>query len=358
MESGAVANHGAEIASCGKKAFIVTGRNSAKASGALDDVIAVLRKAGIGYHIFDEVSANPETETVRQGSILLKEQGCNFIIAIGGGSPIDAAKAISLMVANNLDIADIYKVERYKAGLPLVAIPTTAGTGSEVTQYSVLTNSSTKIKAGFGCEFAFPKLAMCDARYTLSASETVTRDTAIDAFSHLLEGIYSNRYNEFLMPLILRGLKLIYENLSQCLQEPRALRYREALMLASTYGGMVIAHTSTTLQHSIGYPLTSVFGVSHGLANGLVMKSIMELYEPHLCGRLDRVFEHLGVGKVGLFDWLDTLGMRFEGVIDEEFISGNLAAVMGSRNMALNPLQVTEEQVVRVYGELGVRGEG
>jgi len=349
MGNGVVTQHTADIASCGKKAFIVTGQSSAVNSGALHDVIEVLNNTDIKYHIFNQVSANPQTHIVQQGSKQLSEQNCDFIIAIGGGSPIDAAKAISLQVANKLDISDIYRVERHKCGLPLIAIPTTAGTGSEVTQYSVLTDSHTKIKAGFGSDHAFPSLALCDAKYTLSLSETVTRDTAIDALSHLLEGIYSNKYNQFLMPFILQGIRLIFQNLSECLQNPSSLPQRQALMLASTYGGMVIAHTSTTLQHSIGYPLTSLLGISHGLANGLVMKSIMNLYEPHLCGRLSMVFEYIQASKAQLFSWLDSLEMHLEGEIDESFLSQSLPQVMGSRNMALNPLNVSQEQIEAIY---------
>jgi len=347
--SNVVTQHGAELASFGKKALIITGKTSAIESGALRDITNELQALHIDYHIFNEVTANPETHIVQRGSEQMKAQNCDFLIAIGGGSPIDTAKAISLQVANKLDISELYSTEKHKTGFPLVAIPTTAGTGSEVTQYSVLTDSHTKIKAGFGSEHAFPRLALCDAKYTLSCSETVTRDTAIDALSHLLEGIYSLKYNEFLLPFILQGIKLIYENLRECLQNPQDIRHREALLFASNYGGIVIAHTSTTLQHSIGYPLTSVFGTSHGLANGLVMKSIMNLYEPHLQGRLNPVFEYIKASKSQLFTWLDSLDMHFTGTIDDAFISVNLPAVMKSRNMALNPLTVSEAQIIDIY---------
>ncbi|MCL1827788.1 MAG: iron-containing alcohol dehydrogenase, partial [Candidatus Cloacimonetes bacterium] len=235
---------------------------------------------------------------------------------------------------------------------PILAIPTTSGTGSEITQYSVITNRETSIKAGFGSEKCFPKVSFLDPKYTLSLNARVTRDTAIDALSHLLEGLYSNKYNEFLLPFIHTGVKLIYDNLSLCLKDLSCIKYRHNLMLAANYGGIVIAHTSTTLQHSIGYPLTTVFGVSHGLANGLVMRQIMNLYEPHIKDRTDRLFVKLNITKDAFFKWLDSFEMVFEGKIDEVFLKNRVPEVLKSRNMTLSPCVVNEQEITNIYKTL------
>ena len=344
-----LANYGSMIVNFGKKALLVTGKTSAEKSGVLADLLPILQRDKISYTIFSEIMENPETSVIDKGTRILNDIKCDFLIAIGGGSPIDATKAIAIQYANNLHISEIYHIEKHKKALPIIAIPTTSGTGSEITQYSVLTSSENGTKAGFGSELIFPKIAFLDAKYTFSLSKTITRDTAIDALSHLLEGLYSNKYNEYLMPIIYHGVKLIFDNLVPCMAEPANIKHREALMLASNYGGVVIAHTSTTLQHSIGYPLTTTFGVSHGLANGLVMKQIMELYEPYLNDRLTLLFNHLKITKNQFFDWLDTLQMKFVGRIDNEFLSQKVSEVMKSRNMALNPVQINEEEIKKIY---------
>ena len=360
-------NFGNEIADYGKKALIVTGKNSAIKSGVMDDLLPILDKLNIQYSVFNEIMENPDIQIISKGKDAFlqlmtsyeiagrrrcPDNICDFIIAIGGGSPLDAGKAISIMAANDLATKDIYNTALHKKAFPIIAIPTTSGTGSEVTQYSVLNNNETKTKAGFGNTLMFPKIAFLNPKYTLSLNKTITRDTAIDALSHLLEGLYSNKYNGFLLPIIYQGIKIIFENLPLCLNEPENIVYRQKLMLASNYGGIVIAHTSTTLQHSIGYPLTTIFELSHGLANGVVMKKIMDLYEPHIKNRLNDLFSFLNITKHKFFDWLDALDMRFTGKIDASFLQNRVPEVMASRNMALNPCQVNEDDIIKIYCSL------
>ncbi|MCK9329844.1 MAG: iron-containing alcohol dehydrogenase family protein [Candidatus Cloacimonetes bacterium] len=341
-----------ELSSFGKKAFIVTGKHSAKKSGALDDLLEALNTLSIEFILFNEITENPNISSIEKGSLILKQNNCDFIIAIGGGSPLDAAKAISLMYANNLNKNNIFDNSLHKSALPLIAIPTTSGTGSEVTPYSVLTNNETQIKAGFGSPLMFPKISFIDPKYTISANKHITRDTAVDALSHLLEGIYSLNHADFLQPLIFKGIELIYNYLLPCLEEPDNYQFRENLMLASTYGGMVIAHSSTTLQHSIGYPLTTVYGLSHGMANGVVMKNMMNFYEPHLDNRLNKLFEYLRINKQDFFNWLDKLDLKFEHHITEEFLTARIPEVLNSRNMAITPVKVNEEQLKKLYLQL------
>jgi alcohol dehydrogenase len=323
----------------------------------MDNLLPILLENNIKYTIFNDIMENPETAVVDKGCKVLIENDCDFVIAIGGGSPLDAAKAISLQSASEITINEIYDTTKHKKAFPIIAIPTTSGTGSEVTPYSVLNDSNTNIKAGFGSELIFPKIAFLDPKYTISLNKTITRDTTIDALSHLLEGIYSNKHNTYLLPIVLHGIRLIYKNLIPCLDNPADIECRKNIMLASNYGGIVIAHSSTTLQHSIGYPLTTEFGVSHGLANGLVMKKIMDLYEPHLHNRLDTLFDFLKISKKQFFCWLDSLEMKFIGKIDEDFISKRVPEVMRSRNMALNPLTVNEKQIIEIYSSIMNRVE-
>lgn len=345
----ALESSAALIGRMGSKAFLVTGRNGARLSGALEDVTRVLKRLGIDWQVYDRIEENPAMAAVIEGAKVLARSGCDFLIGIGGGSPIDAAKAIGLAYANQLSREELFQTEKFKRNLPLVAIPTTSGTGTETTQYSVLTDLRRRQKAGFGSDLAFPALAVCDPRYTLSLGEKVTLHTAIDALSHLLEGIYSKRRETLLYPLIRKGVKAIVENLPTALSQPGDLPARTELMRASLYGGMTIAQTSTTLQHSIGYPLTSNFGVPHGLANGIVMKRIMELYRPAVAGELDSLFRSLELSREDFFAWLDGFGLKTGLELTEEFIEAHIEEVMNSRNMANNPLRVEPATIAELF---------
>lgn len=340
------------ITGFGSKALLVTGKAGAKASGALSDVCQLLDENGISWVLFDGISENPVLESVMAGALMMAQHSCDFVIGIGGGSPLDAAKAISIACANSLGIDQLYDVSLFRRAYPIVAVPTTSGTGSEVTQYAVLTDPRTQRKAGYGHPLAYPALAVCDPRYTVSMSREVTRNTGLDALSHLLEGLYSSKREALTFPMIHKGIRLVMDNLHRAMEDPKDIAARAALMQASLYGGMAIAQAGTTLQHSIGYPLTTCFGVPHGLANGLVMKQIMMLYYPHVGSVLDEMFATIG-SSVEQFDaWLDAMDMRCDLRIDDAFIATKVPEVMGSRNMASNPFVVSDTQVARIYEEL------
>jgi alcohol dehydrogenase len=348
----ALQNAEAYLIRLGTKPLIVTGKNSAKLSGALDELIPVLKKNNAGYAIFDRVQENPSWDTVREGAKFLKDSQCDYLIAIGGGSPLDAAKAMALITANNLIEEDKITPDKFSHTFPLAAIPTTAGTGSEVTQYSVLTDASTGIKAGLGTDLAFPKLAICDPRYTLSLNNTITLYTAIDALSHLLEGIFSNKRQPLLYPLIQAGIDAIMKNLEIALNSPSNIQARTNLMQAALYGGITIAQTGTTLQHSLGYPLTTHFGIPHGLSNGIVLKQVIELYYPYLKPELDNLFLSLNITRKDFEEWLEKFPLKVELELSDEFIESQIPIVLASHNMANNPLTVTAEDIRKIYKNL------
>ncbi len=342
---GCLLNTTEDLTRLGKRAFIVTGRSSANLSGALPDLRQVLEKQKIKHYLFTEVSENPELESVHLGAELFQRSKCDFLIGLGGGSPIDAAKAISVTAANNLKERDIYQPEKLKKAFPLLAIPTTSGTGTEVTPYSVISDKELQKKAGFGNPLIFPKISYCDPEYTFSLPEKVTIDTAIDALSHLLEGIYSRKRCELLFPLIVQGVKDIVSSLKQVTEEPVDYELREKLMRGSLYGGMVIAQSGTTLQHSIGYPLTTHYGLSHGMANGIVMKTVMELFTPAVKDDLDRLFDGIGLSRKKFYQWLDNWMTRQKLSLPEEFIEQAAEEIVNSRNMTQNPRQVSREEI-------------
>ncbi len=346
---GALLQAASYILPLGTKPLLVTGRHSARLSGALDELIVVLDRADLDWELFGQVGENPSLDTIVAGAQLLREKGCDFLIGIGGGSPIDAAKAIALASANALGRDELYQTDKFKSSLPLVAIPTTSGTGTEVTQYSVLTDPVRGIKAGFGHDLAFPRLAICDPRHTLSLDPSVTLNTAIDALSHLLEGIYSRKRQPLICPLIHSGARAILRHLQPVLANPKDLKSRTELMRAALYGGIAIAQTGTTLQHSLGYPLTTAFGMPHGLSNGIVMRQVLELFYPALREELDALFSALGLSLSGFEAWLEGLSLTAKLELSDAFIEKSVSEVMASRNMANNPFEVNAGQIRDIY---------
>ena len=199
----------------GKSALIVTGKSSGKKSGALDDVIELLENSTIPYHVYDKVENNPEINDMAMGGKVARECGCDFIIAIGGGSPLDAAKAIAVYATNepkdntDFELYDIFKGAYKNKPLPMVAIPTTAGTGSEVTPYSILTLHKEQTKRSFSCVDTFFKAAFIDGKYTLNLPLQVARNTAVDAMCHLIEGYTNKKASPSTDYMALEGLKTI-----------------------------------------------------------------------------------------------------------------------------------------------------
>lgn len=297
----AVTRNATRFSEFGEKALIITGKRSAKASGALDDVIASLTQQKINYQIFDHINSNPSVINVEAGAKLGREYQPDFVIGIGGGSPLDAAKAIALLLTNNITALELYTNKDLKPALPLIAIPTTAGTGSEVTQYAVLTIPAKQTKKGFGDQSIFPKLAFLDYRYTESLELEQTRDTAVDALSHLIEAYLSRRATNASDMLAEAGLKLWSQSIVDLKAAAFSSGLRDTLLVASTIGGMAIAHTGTTIVHALGYPLTYYHEIPHGRANGLIMAEYLKYTREHAKSRVDKILQLLNLKNMSQF---------------------------------------------------------
>lgn len=287
----------------GRKAFIVTGKTSARLSGALDDVYACLDARQISYVTYDDISANPDSAQIYAGAAVAKTRECDFIVAIGGGSVLDAAKSIAWVVAANVPEADFFNgVPPTDPVLPIVAIPLTCGTGSEVTQYSIITDHVTKTKKNVSSQAFFPRVALLDAHYLTSLPKDVLCDTALDALSHAIEGMYSLKADrlscalaetaiDVLMTELVRLAHGTFVNLAQ-------LQY--GAMLA----GMVIAQTGTGLVHAMGYPLTYYKGIPHGRANGVLLAGYLSFMQNTCKSLTDRI---LAAAKLSVPEELQAL---------------------------------------------------
>mgnify|MGYP001810261797 FL=1 len=317
---GCICAHGAHLSGVGKRALIVTGRHGARACGALADVTAVLSAAGIHFAVFDAVEPNPSVDTVRRAADRARTERADFVIGIGGGSPLDAAKAVALLATNLLDDAALFAGGWPNAPLPVIAVPTTAGTGSEVTQYAILTDNRLQSKRNLASPALFPVLAYCDPAYTDALPRTVTIHTGIDAFSHALEGFVSARSMPDTDPIAREALGLLGSGLRQLAAGAPDAALRDRLMLGSTLGGMVIAHTGTTALHAMGYSLTYFRNIDHGRANGLLMAPWLAFVAAHAPERVTDALAATGFGSLAELDGLLSVLLGEKEVLSEEEI--------------------------------------
>lgn len=252
----------------GKTCLIVTGKSSAKLSGALDDAVNALEKEGVSYGIFNEIGENPLISACRKAGEAAREVGADFILGIGGGSVLDASKAIAIYASNpELSPIDIYKREYKNKALPVALIGITAGTGSEVTAVAVLTNDETGIKKSISGPDCYAAVSFCDPQYTCSMPYKTTVSTALDAFAHAIEGFFTQKCDGVLRLFAEKCIPELYsclEILSKTDTVP--VEIREKLYYASIYAGLVINTCGTAFPHPLGYVLTENYGVPHGMA--------------------------------------------------------------------------------------------
>lgn len=270
-----VIEKGSLFSQFGKKALIVTGKSSAK-NCSLDDVCRALSSNGQEYEIYDRIPPNPTVESVREGGRIARACGAGFVVAVGGGSPMDAAKAIAMLARQDAG-EDIFTYNSTSDVLPLVHVPTTAGTGSEVTPYAILTNEGKETKTSISNPAFFPRLAFLDGKYMRSLPQNTTAYTAIDAMSHAMEGMLSVRAGTLSDMLAKESLRILSGELDALRKASYTDGDRDMLLYAATLAGMVIANTGTCAVHSMGYSLTYFHGAPHGRANGLLLPEFMSV---------------------------------------------------------------------------------
>ena len=356
LEKNCVANHKQELLSYGKRAFIITGKHSSAVNGSLADVLAVLDEASVPYLIYNDIEENPSVETVAKAAAEGKEFQADFVIGIGGGSPLDAAKAIALLIANpQEDAGCLYEPKDLKA-LPVIAIPTTCGTGSEVTPNAVLTRHAFKTKKSISYNI-YPELALVDGKYLASAKGRLLIHTAVDALAHCVESrlhakanVYNHMFSEY-------GLSL-WGKLAPVLEQiaagpdavPSSLSDEdlESFMLASTVAGMAIAQTTTSLPHAISYEITYNHGVPHGKACGIFLAAYMDEYARNNPEDVNRVLSLLG------FDSTESFGEYLRRLLGSVAITeeeSNLYAdniMANASKLSTYPFPIDREAILRI----------
>ena len=269
-----------------KKIFIVTGKSSAKLSGALSDILNILSGIKSDFYIFDKVQENPLLSVCHEGGKAAYDFKADLIVGIGGGSPLDAAKAVAMFAANpNMQPLDLYNPPYKNPPLPIFAIPTTAGTGSEANIYSVITIDGEDVKKTFSYIKSYPKIAFIDPKYTLSLPYNVTVSTALDALCHCIESYLCIKSTPFSVAYASLGIKAIYHNLEKLVdlknKPVTEIDYsiREELLFGSLCGGIAINTTGTCFPHPLGYNLSLLNGLPHGKACAVFVGELLDIHE-------------------------------------------------------------------------------
>ncbi|BAQ09343.1 alcohol dehydrogenase, class IV [Bacillus sp. OxB-1] len=268
-----------------KKMLIVTDPGIISA-GLLDTLLKIVSASNIEYKIFSEVEPNPKSRTIEEGLKFAKEFGTDFVIGFGGGSSIDTAKAIAVMLTNAGSILQYEGVGNVPNDpVDLIAIPTTAGTGSEVTASTIITDEATSFKVAIISEKIFPKTAIVDPKLTMGCPKPITSSTAIDALTHAIESYLSKQENGVVADMALKAIALINENIENVYNDGSDLEGRKNLLEAAALAGICFSQTRLGNVHAISQAFGGVFNVPHGFANAVLLPYVLEFNLPAAVGK-------------------------------------------------------------------------
>jgi alcohol dehydrogenase len=338
----------------GKRIFLVTGKNLAKKYGVLDKLSDYMK--GLTLVVFAEVEENPSIETVDKGAAKCKETMCDMVIGLGGGSAMDAGKAIAMLQRNPGSIREYLDQERVcqTKGLPIIAIPTTSGTGSEVTPFTVITHRAKKAKPAIAPPENFPDVALVDPELTMTMPFEVAASTGLDALCQAVEGFWSTQGNPLTRSLAFQAIKLAMENLeSACLRKDKESVVNMAL--ASHLTGIEMSNIGNTSIHPLSYPITLDYNVPHGFACAIFLPPVIRFNSKAIENRFRDLLRILNLTSIEAFaDKVDSFMERLKAPrrlgevgVKAETIPGIAKRGMG-RSTAWNPRPMTEEDIVQI----------
>ena len=285
----------------GKKALIVTGGNSMKRFGFIEQTQCLLAESKIESAVFDGVEPNPSVQTVRKGAQMMKEFAPDWIVAIGGGSALDAAKIMWFFYEHpHLSFEDIIPVGSMPAlrnKAKFIAIPSTSGTASEITAFSVITDTENHIKYPIVSSHIVPDIAIIDPALPAKMPPHITANTGMDVMAHALEAFASIAANDYSDPLAMRAIKLVFENIETAYKNGSDMTARENMHNASTLAGMAFSNVSLGVVHSLAHKIGGEFAITHGLANAILLPYIIE-YNKLSTNKYEEIEKYMGISSI------------------------------------------------------------
>lgn len=367
---GALEQAGTWFASFGKKAFIVTDQMMIQL-GNCQKLEEVLKAHEVDYHIFSEITGEPTDLMVKKGLSAYKEQSCDFLIALGGGSAIDAMKAVASLAESGGEISDYMGKEIQAKTPPMAAIPTTAGTGSEATQFTIITDTEKDIKMLLKGRVLMPDMAVIDARFTMTAPPKITAATGLDALCHGIEAYTSRKAQPMSDTFALSAVKRIFRYLPKAYRDGKDQEAREQMALAALEAGIAFNNSSVTVIHGMSRPIGALFHVAHGLSNAMLMKECLTFALSGAKERFGDLGRAVGVasendtdaeagrkflaGVEALVKELDIPDLEGAGIQREKFfelIDKMAHDAMESGSPQNTMRDITEEEVKEIYKKL------
>ena len=287
-----------------KKAFIVSDKDLVK-FGVVKMITGLLDKAAIPYTVFDDVQQNPTVNNVKSGVAAFKASGADFIIAIGGGSPIDTAKGIGIIIANP-EFADVVSLEGMaptkNKSVPIIAVPTTAGTAAEVTINYVITDEEKVKKMVCVDQNDIPVLSIVDAEMMVSMPKSLTAATGMDALTHAMEGYITKGAWELTDMFQLKTIEMIFKYLPEAVANPTSLEARDGMAVAQYVTGMGFSNAGLGIVHGMAHPLGAYYNIPHGVANALLLPYILEFNAPCALPKYRVMAQAAGIDTAGMSD--------------------------------------------------------
>lgn len=359
-----LADHVKELG--GRKPLVVLDRNLSK-SGFRGRAMEVLARGSLKAVVFDRVEPEPLLELADEGVEAARRGKCDIVVGIGGGSAMDVAKAVAVLLPNRGKAQDYLGLNKVPgAGLPTIMVPTTAGTGSEVTFTAVFLRKNLNRKEGMNSPYLYPSLALLDPMLTLSLPPQPTAATGVDALCHAIESFTSVNASPMSEMVSLEAIRLIAENLRTCVHNGKDLAARGRMLLGSLYAGLGLANAGVGAAHSLSYPLGGRYGIPHGVANTLMLPRVMDFNVPSAQEKFVLVAEAMGESTEGLplreaaylaVDAVESIiedcgiftTLRELGVAEEDFPELARIALTVVRPLENNPRKVTFEDAVEMY---------
>ena len=357
-----------EIARLGlHKAFVVTDKDLIK-YGVADKVLSVLKSAGIPYEIFSEIKQNPTVFNVKTGVKAFAESGADFILAIGGGSSIDSAKAVGI-ITNNPDFSDVVSLEGVadtkKKSVPIIALPTTAGTAAEVTINYVITDEANEKKMVCVDPNDIPAIAIVDAELMYTLPKSLTASTGLDALTHAIEGLITKGAWEMSDMFEIKAIEMIARYLETAVNEPTNAEARNGMAVAQYIAGMAFSNVGLGVVHGMAHPLGAIFDIPHGVANALLLPVIMEFNAPAALDKYVDIAKAMNVYTSGMsreeaahaaVEAVKSLAIRVgipqhlsELGIEEEDLERLSEAAFADVCTPGNPREVSKEIILELY---------
>ncbi len=345
----------------GSCAFLVIDRFLSENADLKKRAIKLLENEDIKVIVYDGITGEPTTDTGNECASIARKYNCDITIGIGGGSTLDTAKAVAGLIKNLGLIEDYQGIDKLKfPSVPKIMVPTTAGTGSEVTFTAVFIREKEKKKGGINSKYLYPEAAILDPLLTLSLPQKLTAYTGMDAFCHAIESCLSKKANFLTKPISIEAMRLIWKNLPLVFEKPDDVAGRENMLYASFLAGIGLANAGVTAVHSLSYPLGGYFGIGHGIGNAVLLPYVVESGIPVTSGLIEEIAGFLTGTKMKaeefirlLKDFEESLGIPRslkELNVPEDCLEQLVDSAMQVKvPLENNPVELSRDDIKKIY---------